>query len=258
MKRRIAHIVWPPALQATNEPILTVITVVLMLIFLLVAVIAAKTDNLGIAIPLGALAVVVAGFGYSGASRLHLRRWRCLRRFVTEPRCAGRVIAIETSSLPDNVAPPDRAIRAVTYWHRKGQLPAQETAHDFLVQPSDGSAPARVAAANLTVLVASPRRKTTAYAGIAADELVIVAGDLAHEAHPVGQTAGYREPPKRAVYSNAVAIQVADLDAKLPTQRPLMMAISTFLLFAALGLGGFALFDFYFDTHPAISSHTKP
>ena len=251
------RIVWPPALQPTTEFIMATITALLMVIFLVVAGICGKTDNVGIAIPLGALAVVIAGFGYSGASRLHLRRWRCLRRFVTEPRCAGRVVAIETVELPKAIVAAHPTLRAVTCWHRD-QQGWHEDALDFLVQPADGSAPSRVAGANLTVLVETTDPKPTRNAGIAADELVVVAGDLGHEPHPVGETAGYREPPKRAVYSNAVAIQVADLDTKIPTQRPLMMAIGTLLLFAVLGLGSFAVSYFCFEIQPAIPSQTKP
>jgi hypothetical protein len=208
------HILWPRELQAPGGERHLFATAALFMVFLLMAAaITAKKDKFGVAIPLGAIAAMVAGFGYSGASRLHMRRWRCLRRFATQPRCAGRIVALE--------------------------------ARDFLVQPADGSAPARVVAANLTLLVESADPKTVRPAGIAIDRLVIVAGDLSHEPHPVGQGAGYREPPRRAVYSNAVAIQVADLGARIPVHQPLLMAIATFLFFAVLGLGSYALFSLF-------------
>ena len=242
MKKRIAFIVWPPALQVTSERRQTFISALLMALFLMAAAISATKGYFGLAILLGSIAVMLAGFGYSSVSRLHLRRWRCLRRFATEPRCAGRVIAMETVSLPRGILAEHPDLRAVTYWDRGEH---HEDARDFLVQPRDGSAPARVAAANLTVLVETTNLPPTRYAGIAADELVIVAGDLSHETHVVGETAGYREPPKRAVYSNAVAIQVADLDAPIPVNRPLMMAIGTFLLYALLGSGTYALFSLF-------------
>jgi hypothetical protein len=157
-------------------------------------------------------------------------------------RCVGRIVAIETVPLPEGILAAYPDLRAVACWHRGEDLPAHEDARDFLVHPRDGTAPVRVEARDLTVLVSAHQRDTR-YAGLAVDEPVIVAGDVYHETHPVGDAAGYREPPQRAVYANAIALQVADFDAIIPIHRPLIMMVLTFLLFALLlGAGGHGLF----------------
>lgn len=240
--KRIRYLAWPPALQESNETLYAVTSALIMEVLLLAAAIAIGKDNLGIGIPLIATAVFSAGFGFSGVQRLQLRRWRCLKRLATGPnRCVGRIVAIETVELPKGVVAEHPDLRAVTVWHRGQQLPAHEDARDFLVQPGDGTAPARVEACDLTVLVSAAQR-VTRYAGLAADEHVVVVGDVSHETHPIGDTGGYREPPKRAVYSNAIALQVTDLDAVIPVHRPLIITVLTLALFAFAGVGGFLLF----------------